>query len=154
LAATGALNSDAAGVLAAAVNEHVVAHRRYVRLDLSGVTSVDDAAVAVLAEIHSRLLAERGTLILTEVDSWLRDRACRSRSRIPDDRADRYGWDLSRLRRRRALRRPDARPISSKIDAAVKNAGNPIDRGPVAGKTGDDDIDEVQPISRRPDNEH
>jgi anti-anti-sigma regulatory factor len=71
LGATGALDSAAAGVLAGAVNEHIVAHRRYVRLDLSGVTSVDDAAVAVLAEIHSRLLAERGTLILTGVDSWL-----------------------------------------------------------------------------------
>lgn len=71
LAATGTLNAGTAGVLAVAVNEHIVAHRRYVRLDLSGVTSVDDAAVAVLAEIHSRLLAERGTLILTGVDSWL-----------------------------------------------------------------------------------
>jgi anti-anti-sigma regulatory factor len=65
LAATGALDADNAGVLAVAVNEHIVAHRQYVRLDLSGVTSVDDAAVAVLAEIHFRLLAERGTLILT-----------------------------------------------------------------------------------------
>jgi len=71
LGATGALNSGTAGVLAVAVNEHIVAHRRYVRLDLSGVTSVDNAAVAVLAGIHSRLLAERGTLILTGVDSWL-----------------------------------------------------------------------------------
>jgi len=71
LGATGALNSGTAGVLAVAVNEHIVAHRRYVRLDLSAVTSVDDAAVAVLARIHSRLLAERGTLILTGVDSWL-----------------------------------------------------------------------------------
>lgn len=71
LGATGVLNSGTAGVLAAVVNEHIVAHRRYLRIDLSAVTSVDDAAVAVLAEIHSRLLAERGTLILTGVDSWL-----------------------------------------------------------------------------------
>src|SRR5689334_24343557 len=71
LGATGALNSGTTGVLAAAVGDHILAHRSYVRLDLSAVTSVDDAAVAVLAEIHSRLLAERGTLILTGVDSWL-----------------------------------------------------------------------------------
>ena len=71
LGATGALNSATAGVLAVAVNEHIDAQRRFVRLDVSGVTSVDDAAVTVLAGIHSRLLAERGTLILTGVDSWL-----------------------------------------------------------------------------------
>jgi anti-anti-sigma regulatory factor len=71
LGATGALNSATAGVVAVAVNEHIAAHRRYVRLDLSDVTSVDDEAVAVLAEIHSRLLAERGTLILTGVDPGL-----------------------------------------------------------------------------------
>lgn len=71
LGVTGALDIATAGLVAVAVNEHVVAHRRYLRLDLSGVTSVDDAAVAVLAEIHARVLAERGTLILTRVDSWL-----------------------------------------------------------------------------------
>lgn len=71
LGATGALNAAIAGVLAVAVDEHMVAHRRYVRLDLSGVTSVDDAAVAVLAGIHDRVLAERGTLIFTRVDPWL-----------------------------------------------------------------------------------
>lgn len=71
LRATGVLDSGTAGALAAAANEHIVARRRFVRLDLSRVTSVDDAAVAVLTKIHSRLLAEGGTLILTGVDSWL-----------------------------------------------------------------------------------
>lgn len=71
LRATGALDSGSAGVLAAAADEHIAAHRLYVRLDLSRVTSVDEAAVSVLAEIHSRLLAERGTFILTGVEPWL-----------------------------------------------------------------------------------
>ena len=71
LHATGELNLGAASVLSAVTDKHIAAHRRYVRLDLSGVSSVDGAAIEVLAEIHSRLLAERGTLILTGVNSWL-----------------------------------------------------------------------------------
>jgi len=71
LSAKGVLDSSTAGVLADAVGEHITASRVYVRLDLSGITSVDETAVSILAQIHSRLLAERGTLILTGVDSWL-----------------------------------------------------------------------------------
>lgn len=71
LSAAGALDSGTAGGLAAAVGEHITARRLYVRLDLSSITSVDETGVSVLAQIHSRLLAERGTLILTGVDSWL-----------------------------------------------------------------------------------
>ena len=69
--AAGSLTADSATALAATANKHILAGRRYVRLDLSDVTSVDDTAIAVLAGIHARLLAQRGTLILTGVESWL-----------------------------------------------------------------------------------
>jgi anti-anti-sigma regulatory factor len=69
--AAGALSADTVAALATAANTHIVAGRRYLRLDVSNVTSVDDAAIAVLAGIHARLLADRGTLILTGVEVWL-----------------------------------------------------------------------------------
>jgi ABC-type transporter Mla MlaB component len=76
LRAAGALNSDTVAELARAANEHVSAGRRYVRLDLANVTSVDNAAIAALARVHSRLLATRGTLILTGVEAWLERWGC------------------------------------------------------------------------------
>jgi ABC-type transporter Mla MlaB component len=69
--ATGALVGGEATALAASVDEHLVAGRLFVRLDLSGITSADQAAVGILTRMHDRLLAEGGTLVLTGVDPRL-----------------------------------------------------------------------------------
>jgi anti-anti-sigma factor len=68
----GELDGAAAVLLHEVVDGHVRAGRRFLRLDLSGVRLVSDAGAATLAGAHDRLLARRGTVILTGVDSALR----------------------------------------------------------------------------------
>jgi anti-sigma B factor antagonist len=49
------------------LDEQVRAGRRLVRLDVSAVTFIDCACLEVLTGAHRRLLAARGTLVLTGV---------------------------------------------------------------------------------------
>ncbi|MCU1659093.1 MAG: hypothetical protein JWO57_3749 [Pseudonocardiales bacterium] len=46
---------------------HLDAGRRYLRLELSGVTFMDTTALRVIVAAHHRALRSRGTLILTGV---------------------------------------------------------------------------------------
>jgi anti-anti-sigma factor len=64
---SGDLDDGAAVVLAEVIDGHVRAGRRFLRLHVGGLRSLDDAAVAVLAQAHERLLTARGTMILTGV---------------------------------------------------------------------------------------
>jgi len=56
-----------AATLADLLDAHEKAGRRFVRLDLSAVTFLDCTCVGVLVSVHRRLLAGRGTLVLTGV---------------------------------------------------------------------------------------
>lgn len=60
-----------ADVLAALLDEHDRAGRRFVRLDVSAVTFLDCACLEVLVTAHRRLLGARGTLVLTGVPARL-----------------------------------------------------------------------------------
>lgn len=67
LQVTGHLDADSATLLQHVIDGHLRAGRRYLRVHVGGVTAIDDAALAVIAATHERLLATRGTLILTGV---------------------------------------------------------------------------------------
>jgi|SRR5689334_13288905 len=56
-----------AEVLAELLEEHEKAGRRFVRLDVSAVSFLDCTCLDVLVTAHRRLLAARGTLVLTGV---------------------------------------------------------------------------------------
>jgi len=56
-----------AATLADLLGAHEKAGRRFVRLDLSAVTFLDCTCIGVLVSVHRRLLAGRGTLVLTGV---------------------------------------------------------------------------------------
>jgi anti-anti-sigma regulatory factor len=65
--------ADVAGaeILQAILDGHLRAGRRFLRVDMGGATTVDDAALQVLSEAHHSLLAARGTLIITAVSRTL-----------------------------------------------------------------------------------
>lgn len=67
LTASGELDLAAACDLSQMIATHCAAGRRYVRLDLSGVTFMDCTCLGVLVAAHFRLLAANGNLILTGV---------------------------------------------------------------------------------------
>jgi anti-sigma B factor antagonist len=56
-----------AEALAEMLEEHEKAGRRFVRLDVSAVSFLDCTCLDVLVTAHRRLLAARGTLVLTGV---------------------------------------------------------------------------------------
>jgi anti-sigma B factor antagonist len=56
-----------AHLLAEQLEEHETAGRRFVRLDVSAVSFLDCTCLEVLVAAHRRLLAARGTLVLTGV---------------------------------------------------------------------------------------
>ena len=60
-----------AEVLGELLDEQEQAGRRFVRLDVSAVTFFDCACIEVLVAAHQRLLAARGTLVLTGVPARL-----------------------------------------------------------------------------------
>lgn len=64
---SGDLDDDAAVVLAEVIEGHLRAGRRFLRMYVGGLRSLDAAAVCVIARAHDRLLAARGTMILTGV---------------------------------------------------------------------------------------
>jgi anti-anti-sigma factor len=69
---TGDLDDASAVVLQTVIDSHLQAGRRYLRLNVGAVTSVDEAGAAVLADAHARSFAGRGTLILIDVSPSLR----------------------------------------------------------------------------------
>jgi anti-anti-sigma regulatory factor len=64
---SGDLDCDGAAVLAQVIDGHVRAGRRFLRLNLGGVRTLDPAATMVIARAHEQLLATKGTLILIGV---------------------------------------------------------------------------------------
>ncbi|WP_338181360.1 STAS domain-containing protein [Jatrophihabitans sp.] len=68
----GELDGSAAVLLHEVIDGHVRAGRRYLRVDLGGVQRVGPSGAATLAGAHDRLLARRGTVILTGVNAALR----------------------------------------------------------------------------------
>jgi len=63
----GALDWLLTAELEAVLTAQLEAGRRYLRLDLTGVTYIDPAAIEVIVRAHHRVLARRGTLVLNGV---------------------------------------------------------------------------------------
>jgi anti-sigma B factor antagonist len=64
---TGDLDVSTGAPLWAVLDGHLAAGRRFLRLDLSGVTFLDAAALTGISRAHRDALAVRGTLVLTGV---------------------------------------------------------------------------------------
>lgn len=62
----GAVDVGGADVLRSVVEGHRRAGRRYLRVDV-GAATLAEAAVTVLCDLHRRLLATGGTMIITAV---------------------------------------------------------------------------------------
>ncbi|HKC28151.1 MAG TPA: STAS domain-containing protein [Jatrophihabitans sp.] len=63
----GDLDIATAPTLFAVLQAHLAAGRRFLRLDVAGVTFLDAAALTGITGIHHAALARRGTLVLTGV---------------------------------------------------------------------------------------
>lgn len=66
---TGELDLGTAAPLWAVLQSHLAAGRRFLRLDLSGVTFLDATALTGITRAHRELLVRRGTLVITGVRS-------------------------------------------------------------------------------------
>jgi anti-sigma B factor antagonist len=66
---TGELDLGTAAPLWAVLDGHVKSGRRFVRLDVSGVTFLDATALTGITQAHRDLLRRRGTLVITGVRS-------------------------------------------------------------------------------------
>jgi anti-anti-sigma factor len=64
---TGGLHGGTAQLLEAVLGDHLEAGRRYVRLDVSGLSHIDTVGLRVLLDAHHRYLTNRGTLVLTGI---------------------------------------------------------------------------------------
>jgi anti-anti-sigma regulatory factor len=69
---TGQLSAGCVVLLGEVLDGHLRAGRRYARLNLSGVHTIDPTAGAVLLSAHRAFLDRRGTLILTGVGALMR----------------------------------------------------------------------------------
>jgi anti-sigma B factor antagonist len=63
----GELDLGTAAPLWAVLRHHLIAGRRFLRLDVTSLTFVDASALTGLRTIHDEALAARGTLIITGV---------------------------------------------------------------------------------------
>jgi anti-sigma B factor antagonist len=63
----GELDLSTAAPLWAVLESHLAAGRRFLRLDLSGVTFLDATALTGIVRVHRELLTRRGTLVVTGV---------------------------------------------------------------------------------------
>lgn len=63
----GDLDLATAAPLWAVLQGHLAAGRRFVRLDMSGVTFLDATALSGITRAHQDFLAARGTLVITGV---------------------------------------------------------------------------------------
>lgn len=64
---TGELDLGTSAPLWAVLDCHTLAGRRFLRLDMSGVTFLDATALSGIVAVHEQLLAARGTLVITGV---------------------------------------------------------------------------------------
>jgi len=64
---TGELDLRTAAPLWAVLQGHVNSGRRFLRLDVSGVTFLDATALTGITSVHRDLLGRRGTLVITGV---------------------------------------------------------------------------------------
>lgn len=64
---SGELDIATSAPLWAVLQCHATAGRRFLRLDVSGVTFLDATALTGIVSAHEQLLANRGTLVLTGV---------------------------------------------------------------------------------------
>ncbi len=64
---TGELDAATAAPLWAVLQSHLAAGRRFLRLDLSGVTFLDATVLSGITRAHQDLLQCRGTLVITGV---------------------------------------------------------------------------------------
>lgn len=71
LRVSGRLGEGGAAVLAQVIDTHLRAGRRFLRLHLGALEAISDEAVEVIAAVHDRLLAARGTMVLTGVEPAL-----------------------------------------------------------------------------------
>ena len=60
----GDLDLASARLLSAALEHELACGRRYLRLDLSGLSFVDCAGVAALVDVHWKFLERRGTVVI------------------------------------------------------------------------------------------
>jgi anti-sigma B factor antagonist len=65
----GVIDMSTAAALWAVLQGHLAAGRRFLRLDLSGVTLLDATALTGITRAHHDLLRRRGTLVITGVHS-------------------------------------------------------------------------------------
>ena len=63
----GEFDLTAAALFTAVVTHHCRAGRRFVRVDLSGVTLLDSTALRAIVAAHNELLANHGQLTLTRL---------------------------------------------------------------------------------------
>jgi anti-anti-sigma factor len=68
---SGDLDLTTTAPLWAVLRGHLAAGRRFVRLDLSGVTFLDASALNGIARAHQDLLARRGTLVITDAGPFV-----------------------------------------------------------------------------------
>ena len=68
---TGALDLSTAAPLWAVLQDHLNAGRRFLRLDLSGVTFLDATVLTGITKVHQAVLGRRGTLVITGVRSMV-----------------------------------------------------------------------------------
>jgi anti-anti-sigma factor len=66
---SGELDLATAAPLWAVLRSHVDTGRRFLRLDMSGVTFLDATALTGITAVHRDLLRRRGTLVITGVRS-------------------------------------------------------------------------------------
>jgi anti-sigma B factor antagonist len=66
---TGELDVGTSPPLWAVLRGHLDAGRRFLRVDLSGVTFLDASVLGGITEAHHQALARRGTLVITGVRS-------------------------------------------------------------------------------------
>jgi anti-sigma B factor antagonist len=64
---SGELDLGTAAPLWAVLQSHVDSGRRFLRLDMSGVTFLDATALTGITRVHQELLRRRGTLVITGV---------------------------------------------------------------------------------------
>jgi anti-sigma B factor antagonist len=62
---SGELDLGTAAPLWAVLRGHVESGRRFLRLDMSGVTFLDATALTGITTVHRELLQRRGTLVIT-----------------------------------------------------------------------------------------
>ena len=72
LIVSGYLDAESAPALVCVVDGHLLVRHRFLRVDVSGLRVTDAEGLDMLLDLHRRVLAARGTLILTGVPDVVR----------------------------------------------------------------------------------